>query len=35
MIEILEPGLQATVQDYAGRPGMLRQGFFPPGRWIP
>jgi 5-oxoprolinase (ATP-hydrolysing) subunit C len=30
-VEILEPGLQATVQDAAGRPGMLRQGFFPSG----
>ena len=30
-MEILEPGLQATVQDYPGRPGMLRQGFFPSG----
>lgn len=30
-LEILEPGIQATVQDYAGRPGMLRQGFFPSG----
>jgi allophanate hydrolase subunit 2 len=30
-IEILESGLQATVQDYPGRTGMLRQGFFPAG----
>ncbi len=30
-VEILEPGLQATVQDSVGRPGMLRQGFFPSG----
>jgi 5-oxoprolinase (ATP-hydrolysing) subunit C len=30
-LEIVEPGIQATVQDYAGRPGMLRQGFFPSG----
>jgi urea carboxylase len=30
-LEILEPGLQATVQDYPGRTGMLRQGFFPSG----
>lgn len=30
-LEILEPGLQATVQDSIGRPGMLRQGFFPSG----
>ena len=29
--EILEGGLQATVQDYPGRPGMMRQGFFPAG----
>jgi urea carboxylase len=34
-IEILEPGLQATVQDPAGRPGMLRQGFFPSGAMDP
>ena len=30
-IEVLEPGLQATVQDYPGRPGLLAQGFFPAG----
>ena len=30
-IEIVEPGLQATVQDHPGRTGMLRQGFFPAG----
>jgi biotin-dependent carboxylase-like uncharacterized protein len=30
-VEIVEPGLQATVQDYPGRTGMLRQGFFPSG----
>jgi biotin-dependent carboxylase-like uncharacterized protein len=30
-IEVLEGGLQATVQDYPGRQGMLRQGFFPSG----
>ena len=30
-LEILEPGLQATVQDYPGRTGMQRQGFFPSG----
>ncbi|MBV9197078.1 MAG: 5-oxoprolinase/urea amidolyase family protein [Solirubrobacterales bacterium] len=30
-LEILEPGIQATVQDPTGRPGMLRQGFFPSG----
>ena len=31
VIEVLEPGLQSTVQDYPGRPGMMRQGFFPAG----
>jgi 5-oxoprolinase (ATP-hydrolysing) subunit C len=30
-IEILTPGIQSTVQDYPGRRGMLRQGFFPSG----
>jgi urea carboxylase len=30
-IEVLEPGLQTTVQDYPGRPGLLAQGFFPAG----
>jgi biotin-dependent carboxylase-like uncharacterized protein len=30
-VEVLEGGLQATVQDYPGRQGMLRQGFFPSG----
>lgn len=30
-VEVLEAGLQATVQDYPGRPGMMRQGFFPAG----
>ncbi|MDQ6728969.1 MAG: biotin-dependent carboxyltransferase family protein [Actinomycetota bacterium] len=30
-IEILEPGIQSLVQDYPGRRGMLRQGFFPSG----
>lgn len=34
-VEILEPGLQATVQDPAGRTGMLRQGFFPSGAMDP
>jgi 5-oxoprolinase (ATP-hydrolysing) subunit C len=29
--EVIEPGLQTTVQDYPGRPGMLAQGFFPAG----
>jgi urea carboxylase len=30
-VEILEGGIQTTVQDYPGRPGMLAQGFFPAG----
>ena len=30
-VEVLEGGIQSTVQDYPGRPGMLRQGFFPAG----
>lgn len=30
-IEVTQGGLQATVQDYPGRQGMLRQGFFPSG----
>jgi 5-oxoprolinase (ATP-hydrolysing) subunit C len=34
-LEIVEPGVQATVQDSAGRPGMLRQGFFPSGAMDP
>jgi len=29
--EVIEPGIQATVQDYPGRRGMLAQGFFPAG----
>jgi urea carboxylase len=29
--EVLEGGIQTTVQDYPGRPGMLAQGFFPAG----
>jgi urea carboxylase len=29
--EVLEAGIQATVQDYPGRRGMLAQGFFPAG----
>ena len=29
--EILDGGIQATVQDYPGRRGMLAQGFFPAG----
>jgi 5-oxoprolinase (ATP-hydrolysing) subunit C len=30
-VEVLEGGIQTTVQDYPGRPGMLAQGFFPAG----
>jgi biotin-dependent carboxylase-like uncharacterized protein len=30
-LEILEAGIQATVQDYPGRRGMQAQGFFPAG----
>jgi urea carboxylase len=30
-VEIVEPGVQSTVQDHPGRTGMLRQGFFPSG----
>jgi len=30
-VEVLEGGLQALVEDYPGRPGMQRQGFFPSG----
>lgn len=30
-IEVLEGGIQTTVQDYPGRLGMLAQGFFPAG----
>jgi urea carboxylase len=30
-IEIIEGGIQATVQDYPGRQGMRAQGFFPAG----
>lgn len=30
-IEILEGGIETTVQDYPGRAGMLRQGLFPAG----
>jgi urea carboxylase len=29
--EVIEAGIQATVQDYPGRRGMLAQGFFPAG----
>ena len=31
MIEIREPGIQTTVQDYPGRRGLLAKGFFPAG----
>lgn len=30
-VEILEGGIQTTVQDYPGRRGLLAQGFFPAG----
>lgn len=30
-IEVLQGGIQTTVQDYPGRRGMLAQGFFPAG----
>jgi 5-oxoprolinase (ATP-hydrolysing) subunit C len=30
-VEILEGGIQTTVQDFPGRPGMLRYGLFPAG----
>src|SRR6266516_1994119 len=30
-LEILDAGIQTTVQDYPGRRGMLAQGFFPAG----
>jgi 5-oxoprolinase (ATP-hydrolysing) subunit C len=30
-VEVLEGGIQTTVQDYPGRPGMLRFGLFPAG----
>jgi biotin-dependent carboxylase-like uncharacterized protein len=30
-VEVLEGGIQATVQDYPGRSGMLRYGLFPAG----
>jgi biotin-dependent carboxylase-like uncharacterized protein len=30
-VEIVEGGIQTTVQDYPGRQGMLAQGFFPAG----
>jgi 5-oxoprolinase (ATP-hydrolysing) subunit C len=30
-LEIIEAGIQTTVQDYPGRRGMLAQGFFPAG----
>ena len=30
-VEVIEPGIQTTIQDYPGRRGMLAQGFFPAG----
>ena len=30
-VDIIEPGIQTTVQDYPGRRGMQAQGFFPAG----
>ena len=30
-IEIIQPGIQSLVQDYPGRQGMQREGFFPSG----
>jgi urea carboxylase len=30
-VEVLEGGIQTTVQDYPGRQGLLAQGFFPAG----
>jgi urea carboxylase len=30
-VEVVAGGIQTTVQDYPGRPGMLAQGFFPAG----
>jgi 5-oxoprolinase (ATP-hydrolysing) subunit C len=30
-VEVLEAGIQTTVQDFPGRPGMMAQGFFPAG----
>lgn len=30
-VEVIEAGIQSTVQDYPGRRGMMRQGFFPSG----
>jgi 5-oxoprolinase (ATP-hydrolysing) subunit C len=30
-IQIIQPGIQSLVQDYPGRQGMQRQGFFPSG----
>lgn len=30
-IKIIQPGIQSMVQDYPGREGMQRQGFFPSG----
>jgi urea carboxylase len=30
-IEVIQPGLQTTVQDYPGRVGLISRGFFPAG----
>ena len=30
-VEVLQPGIQTTVQDYPGRRGLLAKGFFPAG----
>ncbi|MQA82334.1 MAG: 5-oxoprolinase/urea amidolyase family protein [Streptosporangiales bacterium] len=30
-IEVLQPGIQTTVQDYPGRVGLMSRGFFPAG----
>lgn len=30
-IEVLQPGIQTTVQDYPGRVGLISRGFFPAG----
>ncbi|GAA4833391.1 5-oxoprolinase subunit C family protein [Saccharopolyspora rosea] len=30
-LEVVDPGVQTTVQDWPGRPGLQRRGFFPSG----
>lgn len=30
-LEVIDPGIQTTVQDYPGRPGLQHKGFFPAG----